>query len=121
MELAARGRDHPPCGRPGQLYTNDESSPPHTHAMPGYLSTSPTMPHPRLDHLFGVFRTAAGRLRRMDVIVSAPAQLPFATIAWIGGQGALAAGLCSAVVGLAGALCTQRVGGQGDCCGRRPG
>ena len=45
-------------------------------------------PRPRLDHLFGVFRTAAGRLRRMDVIVSAPAQLPFATIAWIGRQGA---------------------------------
>ncbi|PRW44417.1 DNA-directed DNA RNA polymerase mu isoform C [Chlorella sorokiniana] len=38
----------------------------------------------RLDHIFATFRTAAGRLRRMDVILVTPDQLPYALIGWIG-------------------------------------
>lgn len=34
--------------------------------------------------MFVVFRTGAGRLRRMDVILATPAQLPYALIGWIG-------------------------------------
>ncbi|KAL4858948.1 DNA-directed DNA/RNA polymerase mu [Chlorella vulgaris] len=38
----------------------------------------------RLDHVFGVFRTCAGKLRHIDIILATPAQLPFALIGWIG-------------------------------------
>ena len=41
------------------------------------------------DHLarhFGVFRTPAGRRRRIDVIVAAHLEWPFALLSWTGGK-----------------------------------
>lgn len=45
-------------------------------------------PAPRLDHIFGCWRGSSGKLRRIDVILVTPAQLPFALIGWIGALGA---------------------------------
>ncbi|PNH09524.1 DNA nucleotidylexotransferase [Tetrabaena socialis] len=37
-----------------------------------------------LDHIFGIFRTSAGRLKRLDVIFAAWPWLPHALLGWTG-------------------------------------
>ena len=38
----------------------------------------------RFDHIFGNFRTAAGRVRRIDVIIAPHDEAPFCVLGWSG-------------------------------------
>lgn len=40
----------------------------------------------RFDHLFGMYKTAAGATRRLDLIFVPPEELPFATLGWTGSR-----------------------------------
>jgi DNA polymerase beta thumb len=40
----------------------------------------------RFDHLFGMFKTKEGKVRRLDLIFVPPEELGFGTLGWIGGK-----------------------------------
>lgn len=67
----------------------------------------------RLDHLFCVYVSRAGRRRRLDVILAAPQHQPFAELAWTGGR---CAGLAGARGRRRGRLRSKVVGLCWSCC-----
>jgi DNA polymerase beta thumb len=40
----------------------------------------------RFDRVFGMFRTAAGKVRRMDLVLAPPEETAFATLGWTGSR-----------------------------------
>ena len=38
----------------------------------------------RFDHTYGIYRTKAGKMRRLDVIIVPPSEWAFALVGWIG-------------------------------------
>jgi hypothetical protein len=40
----------------------------------------------RFDHIFGNFRTAAGKVRRMDIIIAPAEEQPFCVLGWTGSR-----------------------------------
>jgi hypothetical protein len=54
--------------------------------VPHCMHSAPSPFGCRFDHIYGIYRTTAGRVRRIDIIAVPPSEWAFALVGWIGSR-----------------------------------
>lgn len=52
----------------------------------GWLTTAAPVQAPRFDHIFGVFKTRGGSVRRLDMVLVPWDEWAFALVGWVGSR-----------------------------------
>ena len=89
----------PVCHRTGPgtnlKQAQTSSKPSHSHAYDRRPKTRLGCCVDRFDHLFGMFRTAAGKVRRLDLIFVPKPEFAFGYLGWVRGAAPPAVDLCN--------------------------